>query len=555
MAVDILIKGASIIDGTGQPRYPGDIAIKEGLVVAVGKTGESAGRTIDAAGLTATPGFWDIHTHYDAQLLWDPMASSSTWHGVTTVAMGNCGFAIAPAREEDQGYLVRMLSRVEAMERSALESTLPWRWETFAEYLDVLEGRIGVNVLALVGHSAVRRYVMGEEASQRPATEAEIQRMQAGLHEAMRAGGMGFTSARGPHSDGEGNPVPSRLATDEELKTLASAMKGMSCGFLQGVGPNSLSMELAKAAGRPFVQGPIHQPPSAPPEAWKVDLEQFQQRVKSGQPLFGMASVNRTEFEVVLYYPMHIFERWPHWNQVMAQPPPDRLRLMRDPAVRQRFREDMATDPLAGVFPFHWELLTLGKSATGRWEHLEGKTVSQMAIDLGKDTLDAFLDVVVGEDLMAQFRYPDTRWPDESMLIEMAKAPHMVIGMSDAGAHMTSQNDTGFPTYLLGHWVRELGALTAEEAVQILSARPADEVGITDRGRLLPGQAADIVLLDLDRVGCGDRVFADDLPGGGRRLVHHAEGIAAVLVNGVAIRETDRDTGDLGGQVIRSRWD
>ena len=212
----------------------------------------------------------------------------------------------------------------------------------------------------------------------------------------------------------------------------------------------------------------------------------------------------------------------------------------------------MTKDPLAGVFPFHWNLLTLGRSATGRWEAFQGKTVSQMAADLRKDSVDAFLDVVVDEDLMAQFRYPDTRWPNEDMLIEIVKAPHLVIGMSDGGAHLTSQNDTGFPSYLLGHWVRERGALTAEEAVQILAARPADELGISDRGRLLPGQAADIVLLDLDRVRSGDRVFVDDMPGGGRRLVQNAEGIEAVYVNGVLVREGDRDTGQLGGRVVRS---
>ena len=502
MAVDTLIRDALIVDGSGEPGYRGDIAIDGGMITAVGDTDESASRVIDASGLAATPGFWDVHTHYDAQLLWDPLASSSVWHGVTTIVTGNCGFTIAPVRPWDQDYLVRMLARVEGMEYAALESTLPWAWESFGEYLDVLERRLGVNVLPLVGHSAVRRYVLGDEASQRAATPDEIE-----------------------------------------------TMRGMRRGFIQGTGEPPLGGELADLAGRPYLYPQITQVVTQQPDSWRWQLELLQAEIAAGKRFFGMGPVNRRQFEMSMDN-TNVFDRWPAWQAVMSESLHERQARLRDPALRDRLRREMEEETLP-VMPFSWGLLTLAESTSGRWERFEGWRVSRIAAELGKDSLDALLDIVLEEGLTTQFHYDDTRYPDEDVLVEILKAPHMLVGPSDAGAHLVTQVDTGFPSHLLGYWVRERGALSLEAAVHILTARPADELGVTDRGRLVPGQAADIVLLDPKRIRADERVFARDLPGGARRLVHRGEGVEAVLVNGGVVRRGDADTGDLGGRVLR----
>ena len=553
MALDILIQGATIVDGTGRPRYQGDIAIKEGSIVAVGKTAESASRVVNAAGLVAAPGFWDVHTHYDAQLLWDPLASSSVWHGTTSIVIGNCGFGIAPVRPEDQEYTVRSLARVEGMDQAALMETLPWTFESFGDYLDLLDGNVGINVMAMVGHSAVRRYVLGPEASQREADEEEVETMRRIVAEALRAGGFGFTSSRSrTHWDGEGQPVPSRLATTDELKTLACQMKGIKCGFIHGIGDSAFSQELTEIMGRPYLYPPLTQVVTEEPDAWKGKLDDVQREIETGRT-FGMAPVNRRQFEMS-FDNTNVFDRWMEWQKLMTEPVPARMVMMRDPDLRDRLRREMEHDPLP-VLPFDWSLVTLVESPTGRWQRLVGKTAPEIADELGKDPLDSILDIALDEELKSHFTVRDTRYPNEDILPEILKAPHMVIGMSDSGAHGLTQVDTGFPTHLLGYWGRERGLITIEEAVNILSARPADEVGITDRGRLLPGQAADIVLFDLDKVMDGERVFQSDLPGGSRRLVQYASGIESVMVNGVVVRQGDQDTGDLGGRLLRSTWE
>ncbi len=550
MAVDTLIKHALIVDGTGGAGYRGDIAIDGGMITAVGDTGESASQVIDASDLAATPGFWDVHTHYDAQLLWDPLASSSVWHGVTTIVTGNCGFTIAPVRPRDQDYLVRMLARVEGMEYAALESTLPWAWESFGEYLDVLDKRLGVNVLPLVGHSAVRRYVLGDEASQRSATPDEIETMRGIVHDSLGAGAFGFSSTRGAtHWDGDGAPVPSRLATEDEYRALVATMRGMRRGFIQGTGEPPLGGELADIAGRPYLYPQITQVVTEHPDSWRQLLDTLQSEIAAGKRFFGMGPVNRRQFEMSMDN-TNVFDRWPAWQAVMSEPMEVRKERLRDQALREQLRREMEDETLP-VMPFSWGLLTLAESTSGRWERFEGWRVPRIAAELGKDSLDALLDIVLDESLTTQFHYDDTWYPDEDVLVEILKAPHMLVGPSDAGAHLVTQVDTGFPSHLLGYWVRERGSLSLEAAVHILSARPADELGVTDRGRLVPGQAADIVLLDPQRVRAGQRVFARDLPRGARRLVHRGEGVEAVLVNGVVVRRGDSDTGDLGGRVLR----
>lgn len=553
MAVDTLLQGALIIDGTGQAGYHGDIAIKGGVITAVGETNESSSKVVDSTGLVAAPGFWDIHSHYDAQLLWDPMASSSGWHGVTTIAMGNCGFTIAPARPADQDYLIRSLSRVEGIERTAMESTLPWSFESYPEYLDLIDKRLGVNVLSLIGHSAVRRYVLGQEASHREATEGEIEQMRVIVREALRAGAIGFSTSRAQtHWDSDHNPVPSRLASDDERRVLVSQMKGMTNGFFQGTGDNELSYDMAELTGRPYEGALITQAINSPPGAWKQQMGHLQGQIAAGKRLFGMCPVDRSHMEMWMES-TNLFDRWTEAQSVMMKPRDVKEALMRDPAVRERIKEEMKEDPVP-FLPFHWGLVNLIHSSTGRWSRFEGKTVTEIGEEVGKHPLDAAFDISLDEELKTQFRLRDSRYPEEEVMVEILKHPHILIGMSDAGAHMATIVDTGWPTYLLGYWARERQALSLEEAVHILTARPADEIGITDRGRLAPGQAADIVLFNPETVGNTERAYVQDLPGGASRLVQRATGIEAVYANGVLERQGDRDTGDLAGKVLRSTW-
>ncbi|MSQ25833.1 MAG: D-aminoacylase [Dehalococcoidia bacterium] len=559
MPLDTLIANALILDGDGTPRYHGAIGVKDGRIVAVGDVPDSAAQTINAHGLAAASGFWDIHTHYDAQLLWDPVASSSSWHGVTTIITGNCGFTLAPVRPSDQEYTLRSLARVEDIHRAALETTLPWRWERFAGYLAVLEGNLGVNVLAMVGHSALRRYVMGPEASVRVAMPQERQAMAALLHEELRAGAMGFTTTMAPtHWDGEGNPVPSRLADHAELLALAGAMQGMECGFIQGAWdptrPSDLPLqrELVRASGRPYCWPQIAHTPDQPADAWRAPLASLAAERAAGYPGFAMAPPSRTHYWVTFEHNT-LMDRWAVWKDLSLQSPPERRRQLRDPAVRQRMCMEMLVEPLP-MFPFTWGQVSLGTSVSGRWRRFEGERVPEIARALGKDPLDAVLDLALDEDLAMQFEMEDSRYPDEQALVQMLRTPHVCVGQSDAGAHMMRNINAGYATHLLGYWVRERQAMTLEEAVHLLAARPADEIGVRDRGRLAPGQAADIVLFDPDRVMDGKREYASDLPAGARRLVQHAEGIEMVIVGGVVTRRDNRDTGDVGGRILRSTW-
>ena len=559
MALDTLITNALILDGDGTPRYHGGIGIKDGRITAVGQVKEGAARVIDAHGLAAAPGFWDIHTHYDAQLLWDPMASCSSWHGVTTIVTGNCGFTLAPVRAQDQEYTLRSLARVEDIHRAALETTLPWPWERFAGYLAALEGKLGVNVVAMVGHSALRRYVMGEEASARVATPPERKAMAALLREELLAGAMGFTTTLAPtHWDGDGKPVPSRLADHAELLALAGAMQGMDSGFIQGAwdptNPADLPLqrELVRASGRPYCWPQIAHTPDQPADAWRAPLNSLAAECAADSPGFAMAPPCRTHYWVTFEHNT-LMDRWPVWKDISLQSPQERRGMLRDPAVRQRLREDMRTEPLP-MFPFSWSQVSLDKSVSGRWRQFEGRTAPEIARALGKDPLDAVLDLALDEDLATQFEMEDSRYPDEEALVQMLRTPHVCIGQSDAGAHMMRNINAGYPTHLLGYWVRQRQAMTLEEAVHLLAARPADEIGVRDRGRIAPGQAADIVLFDPERVMDGTREYASDLPAGAKRLVQHAEGIVMVMVGGVVARRDNGDTGDLGGHIVRSTW-
>ncbi len=564
MAADILIKNGLIVDGTGKKAYKGNVRVEKGKVTGVGKVNGAAKRVIDADGLAVTPGFWDVHTHYDAQLLWDPIGTSSCWHGVTTVIMGNCGFTIAPVKQQDQQFLVKTLARVEGMSREVLERTLPWKWESFKQYVDTLESSgIGINAITQVGHTAIRRYVMGEESAQRAATPAEIDKMKQHIKDARAAGAMGFTTSRvSTHWDGDGKPVGSRLATMDEYLQLVEALKGTGkAGFIELAGGpefnkyseegRQMFVELAKRSGLAVCWNAVSQAMDNP-TVWRESLERMtEMREKEGYPFFALGHVQPDDFEFNLKF-TNVFDRFETWQWVLLQPKEKKTELLGRPEIRAKLKAEV--DKGSGYFstlPVKWERIILVEAAKPQNKKFEMKTIVEIGKALGKHPMDAMFDMALEEDYQTQFRQLDSRNPDESVQEAILKWPHVVPGMSDAGAHLITEVNTGFPTKVLGYWVREKQALSLEEAIRRLASMPAEEIGVTDRGKLLEGQAADIVLFDPKTVEPSKRKFVNDLPGGNQRLVQYSTGMHMTIVNGQVVLEEGKDTGARSGRVLR----
>ncbi len=553
MAVDTIIKDGLIVDGDGAAPYHGDVAIQDGKIVGLGSVNDTAARVIDAGGLAVAPGFWDVHTHYDAQLLWDPLATSSSWHGVTTVVMGNCGFTLAPCRPDDQDWLVQTLARVEGMNADVLRRTLPWGWEDFRGYLDTLDQALGVNTLPQVGHTAVRRYVMGAEASERESTPDEVRRMRQVIAESLKAGANGFTSSRSRnHWDGDGRPIPSRVSSLDEYFSLVEELAAINVGWVQAAMPDFKRhdfAEVARRSQRPVCWNDVVQRPDRP-DAWKGQLQRMLAMRDEGHRFIALGHCQPHDLEFTFGF-TDVFDRWPTWQKVMFAPFERKVSLMRDQAVRRTLRDEMAGDP-APTRPRSWERVMLVRSATGKYREYERQMLVEIAANMGREPMDAAFDIALDEDLRTHFRMLDSLVQDPAATIAILKTPHVVPGLSDGGAHVVTELNTGFPTHLLGHWVREAQALKLEEAVHLLSGKAAAELSVTGRGLLREGYAADVTLFDPATVASGERRFVDDLPGGGRRLVQDAIGIEYTIVNGVVTQERGKPTGDLGGRTLRS---
>jgi N-acyl-D-aspartate/D-glutamate deacylase len=545
MPHDLVIRGGTIVDGTGRPGATGDVAVDGDRLMQVGGRAGAGRRELDASGLAVTPGFVDPHTHYDAQICWDPALTPSCWHGVTSVVMGNCGFTLAPCRPHGRARVMRMLERVEGMSLAALEAGITWDWETFPEYLDVLARRGSVlNTGGLVGHSALRYFVLDEAASERAATPAEIEAMRDVLRAALAAGALGFSTSQSPtHWGGDGRPVPSRSATDDEVVALAAVMRERGRGVTEitakGMTDVEVSIAVARASGRP-----VSYLGAATPD--------------------GQAAVARARAEGLRLVPQVscrpalmdfrldagvVFDQLPSWRQVMETRPDALPAVFRDPAFRARFRSDILTR--AGGFPIF----------KGDWEHVKvtitgdpalrdnvGTSVADLATARGVDPVDAFLDLALADGLATEFSY---RLSSDLSRASAILGDEHLIGLSDAGAHLTLLADAAYTTYLLGRWVRERGMLTLERAVQKLTQEPAELFGLAGRGVLAAGAFADVVLLDPARVADRAAELVHDLPGGGPRLVARAEGIEAVIVNGAVAVERGELTGARPGRVLR----
>jgi N-acyl-D-aspartate/D-glutamate deacylase len=564
--LDLLIRGAKVADGTGAPAKTSDIGIRAGRIINIGPTDEPSAKTVDMTGLVVCPGFVDLHTHYDAQLFWDPTASPSPLHGVTTVFGGNCGFSLAPAGDDHRDYLARMMAKVEGMPLPALEHGLSWDWSSFPEWLERVDRPLGVNAGFLCGHSALRRAAMGVDAVGNDATPEQIQHMTVMLHEALAAGAMGFsTSTASPHNDGDGQPVPSRSATPEEIRTLAAVVSDhpgttlevILAGSLNGFTDAEIDLLTAMSVGgnRPVNWNVLGV--SAANRAYCESQLHASTRVAAGGGRLVALTLppgNRIRITLLTGAPL---DGLPGWREVILLPMTQRIQALRDPQVRARLAAGAASDE-AGVLRnlADWSSMHIVETFAPANASNTGRTVGQVAAERGQDPFDAFLDVALDDDLRTGFRphaFPETA-ADWEYRLQTWRDPRTVIGGSDAGAHLDMMCGAVYTTSLLAS-VRSRGGLGIEEAVHLLTDAPAQLYGLADRGRLQPGYRADLVAFDPDTVGYGPETTRHDLPGGAWRLYTESTGIEHVYLNGTPVVSSGQLTGATPGTLLRSGRD
>jgi N-acyl-D-aspartate/D-glutamate deacylase len=552
--LDLVVRGGLLFDGTGRPAFPGDVGVRDGRIVAVGDVDARARRMIDADGLAVAPGFVDVHTHYDAQVFWDRWLTISPWHGVTSVVMGNCGFGVAPTRPDHRDLVLRTLESVEGMSLDALRAGVgrDWPFETFAEFLDAIARRgTAINVGALVGHTPVRLYVMGEEATEREATADEVEAMRRLVAEALAAGALGFATSKSPtHVGYAGKPVPSRAAALSEIETLAGCLGDAGFGVMQAtLGPGLFLDEFAaiqRRTGRPIswtalLAGMLG------PDGHRAVLEQSARMQAEGVRVIPQVSCRPLTIEFQMKAPFPL-ESMSLFRPVSAADFEGRKRIYADPEFRRAFRERADGGPLG----IRFDGMEIGDHVPE--PSLNGRRVGDVARESGVHPADMLLDLSLANALETRFRMAILN-TDEAAVAELLSHPATMLGLSDAGAHASQLCDACAPTALLGHWVREKGVLTLEEGVRRLTSEPAEVFGVADRGRLAVGLAADVTVFDPATVGCTPLRRVRDFPAGADRLVSDALGIHAVVVNGVVVREDGRDAlpadAALPGAVLR----
>jgi N-acyl-D-aspartate/D-glutamate deacylase len=564
--MDLIIRGGTVVDGTGTPGRRADVGVRDGRVVAVGTVTEEADRVIDAGGSIVAPGFVDIHTHYDAQLFWDPTASPSPLHGVTTIFGGNCGFSLAPAGPDHADYLTRMLARVEGMPLAALQAGLDWKWRSFGGWLARLDGRVGVNAGFLVGHSTLRRSVMGDESVGHEASEAQLDDMEAALRRALTEGAMGLSTSRAPtHNDGDGQPVPSRFATDTELERLAAAVADhpgttiemIVPGCLNGFSEDEVELltRISLLSGRP-VNWNVLAVTAGNAEATSHQLSASSAATRAGARVVALTLPHTMSLRLSFEHGA-ILDGLPGWREFFATSIDARIGALSDPEVRREMDRRAQSDE-AGVLRFlaGWSRLVIAETFAPEQVALEGRTVGDVAAEWGMDPWDAMCRLMVADRLRTGFAVPipesDADWGARA---EVWRDPRTVVGGSDAGAHLDTMCGAVYSTSLLGFGVRQRQLLALEDAIRLLTDVPARLYGLIDRGRVAEGCWADLVVFDPDRIGPGPLRSRDDLPGGASRLYAEAAGIEHVLVNGTEVVAGGRLTGACPGRVLRSGVD
>ena len=554
MAYDLIIKNGKVIDGSGLPGFHGDVAVSGGRIVEIGRISGEARREINADGLVVAPGIIDNHTHYDAQVTWDPLCTYSCYHGITTVVMGNCSLAMAPAHKEDRENLAGVLSHVEAIPLEAIQAGVEWTWETIPEYLNALDQKLGINVASLIGHSAVRRYVMGEASQERHATDEEVTAMKAIVREGLEAGAVGISFERNlRHFDWNGRLAPTNLASEEEIFAVAAVADEIGRGVIQFGGDRNISTRLAKASRRPVFYGNITQQAVAP-DKWRKQLTETENMMRQGYRAYQFVMPRPGDLRYTLKTAQH-FDAMATWKNVMLLPHDLRTQAFCDPETRAKLHREAVETPMdtnrAGDFTRRWDLQFVFKPALAKNQHLTGRSVADIAREQNKDVLDAILDLALEENLETEFERREVN-SDQAAMTALLTSPYTVIGQSDGGAHVVFRTDYSYSTYLLSYWVREKEIMSLEEAIRKLTFVPASLFGFSDRGLVRPGMAADLMVFDPATISPLEPGEAHDLPGGAKRRKQLARGIEWTVVNGQVLMERGKHTGAYPGKVARS---
>ena len=557
MAYDLLIKNGRVIDGSGRPAYHGDVAVAGGKIVEVGRLSGSARQTIEADGRVIAPGFVDNHCHYDAQVVWDPLCTYSCHHGSTTVIIGNCSLALAPVKAEAREKLAGMLSYVEAIPMDVLQAGVPWNWESFPQYMSAIGQRLGVNVGTLVGHSAVRLYAMGEECSDRDATDAELELMRRLVRESIDAGALGLSITRNMnHFDIAGKRIPAACAPESELFALADVLREAGTGVLQcGGGTNPemkdrLLSRISEASGRPIMYNTLLEQ-ARQPGRWRTHLAHVEATARQGIraiPLCNPGSIlNRFTMKNC-----QVFRSMPTWLPILQGPDADKMRAYRDPEIRAKLRAEVDA-PLGpdSTFSQRWDLMVVEEPKLAKNRGLAGKHIAEIAKAQGKHPVDAFLDLAVEEELETGFCLGEINMDTEAVA-QILGSPYAVVGLTDGGAHVQFHSNVSNPTRLLGYWVREKKIMSLERAVQRLTFDSASAFGIYDRGLVQPGMVADLVVFDPDTVAPRKEDVVHDFPANGWRMRELADGIHYTVVNGEVLLEKGEHTGAHPGRVLHN---
>ena len=561
MSYDLLIKNARICDGTGAPIVSGSIAIKDGRIAAIGKIdGDGAAeREIDAGGLVTAPGFVDIHTHYDAQIAWDRLLTCSCWHGVTTVLMGNCGVGVAPCRAQDTEVVAWDLVNVEAVPYEVLMDGVSWAWETFPEYMrKVVEPGIALNTAFLVPLSALRFYVMGEAATQRGANAQEIARMSELLRESMQAGAFGFSGSLLPQHIGfQGRPLSSRLTSREELDAFCAVLKDLGRGVIElalTCKPGTLSDEelelvvhLAEVSDRPVTFIAMIDVPGNEGECDRT-LARVAPYRRKGLKIYPQTTPRPIQQYYTLREPF-LFGSLPSWKAAFNRTAQEQMELYRSAEFRAAFREDMKVGAM--LFKGQWDALHVVAAEQPDNQRFLNMSIAAIAEQLGAEPLDTLLDLSLSESLKLGFTMSLIN-TNPDVVERMITHPDVLIGLSDAGAHVDQHCDAGLPTYLLHEYVHKRPSMSLQEGVRRLTSEPADFLGLPNKGRLAVGMDADLVVFDPATIRPCDPEWVDDLPGGKRRLVERAEGIAYTIVNGTVLFANNVHQGEFPGQWAKS---
>ena len=563
MIYDLVIKNGTVVDGSGSARYRADVAITDGKIAKIGRVNEKSKQTIDAEGHVVSPGFVDGHTHMDAQVFWDPIGSCSSYHGVTSVVMGNCGFTLAPCKQEDADLVFRNLERAEDLSRDAMLEGIDWTWETFPEFLDTVDDLPkGINYAGYIGHSALRTYTMGERAFEEEANEDEVKHMQALVKEAMHAGAIGFSTSRTfNHTTADDRPVASRLANWEEVRAIVNAVGETGKGIFEIAGESpgrspernreyhDRLRDLAVESGVTQTWGMFSV--KAAPEIWRPYFDLLDETAAAGGRMFAQVH-SRGLNNILSFESATPYDNWELWSDIRALPLEEQKVRLGDPATKAKLVE-IANREYTGprivgaeIRPPDWDYVFPMDDMS-----YDKPSMAQIAKEKGVDPVELMIDMALERDLKRFFRAPIAN-ENQDHVLEMIKHPRSVVTFSDSGAHVSQIMDSSLQTHLLSHWVREKEALTLEEAVKQITYNTATLWGLHDRGLLREGMAADVVVFDPETIGPNMPEVLNDLPAGAMRLKQTASGILNTVVNGEIFLTNNEHSGATAGQLLRS---